>query len=108
MIVQIVRFKSGLPEEEVQRIYEARAPQYRALPGLLQKYYLRFPTTQEYGAVYLWESEAALKRFRDSQLARTISSAYQVRGPTELHVGEVVMTLRPDSARDEAGTATGR
>lgn len=107
MIVQIVRFKSALSAEEAQRMYEARAPQYRALPGLLQKYYLRFPTTQEYGAVYLWESESALKRFRESQLARTISSAYKVEGPTEFHVADVVMTLHPDSIRQEAGAPTG-
>lgn len=89
-------------------MYEARAPQYRALPGLLQKYYLRFPAAQEYGAVYLWESEAALKRFRESELARTIPSAYKVEGQAEFQVAEVVMTLHPDSVRDEAGAATGR
>lgn len=86
MIVQIVRFKSGLAVEEVKRVYEARAGQYRALRGLLQKYYLTFPATQEHGAVYLWESEEALERFRESQLARTISTAYQVQGPTDVQV----------------------
>jgi heme-degrading monooxygenase HmoA len=96
MIVQIVRFKSGLSQEEVVRTYEARAPRYRALKGLKQKYYLRFPETGEYGAVYLWESEDALKEFRESELGRTISTAYQIQETAEIQVAELVMTLRPE------------
>jgi hypothetical protein len=41
MIVQFVKFPSGLSEEGVRRTMEERAPQFRALPGLLQKYYGR-------------------------------------------------------------------
>lgn len=76
-------------------MYEARAPGYRALTGLKQKYYLRFPDTGELGAVYVWESEAALKEFRESDLGRTISTTYQVQGAPEARTGEVVLTLRP-------------
>jgi heme-degrading monooxygenase HmoA len=45
----------------------------RALPGLVQKYYMRFSDTGQHGAVYVWASEEALARFRASDLARTIS-----------------------------------
>ena len=51
MIAQSVRFKSGLSDEQVLTMYEAPAPRYRTLRGLIQKYYLRFPTTGEHGAV---------------------------------------------------------
>ncbi|MEJ2697341.1 MAG: hypothetical protein P8013_11910 [Candidatus Sulfobium sp.] len=95
MIIQIVRFKSGLSDEEVVTTYEARAPRYRALKGLKQKYYLRFPGTGEHGAVYVWESEADLEEFRESELGRTISTAYKVQGSADVHTAEVVMTLRP-------------
>lgn len=95
MIAQIVRFKSGLSDEQVLTMYEARAPPYRALKGLTQKYYLRSPETGEHGAVYLWESEAALKEFRESELGRTISTAYQIQGASDVQVAEIVMTLRP-------------
>lgn len=98
MIVQIVRFKSSLSPEAVQAMYEARAPQYRAVPGLLQKYYLKFPVTQEHGAVLFWQSEEAATQFEDSELARTIATAYQAQGEPEKSVAEVVMTLRPDSS----------
>lgn len=96
MIVQIVRFRSGLSEDEVLRTYEGRAPRYRALEGLGQKLYLRFPETGEHGAIYLWESEEALARFHESELYRTIPSAYDVRGEPDVRTAEVVMTLRPD------------
>jgi heme-degrading monooxygenase HmoA len=96
MIVQIVRFKSGLSDEMVLKMYEARAPQYRTLKGLRQKYYLRFPMTGEHGAVYLWESETALEEFRESGLGRSISTTYQIQGASDVRMAEVVMTLRPE------------
>lgn len=95
MVVQIVRFKSGLRDVEVVKTYEARAPQYRALEGLLQKYYLKFAGTGEHGAVYLWESEVALKEFQESELCRTIPSAYQIQGTPDVQTAQLVMTLRP-------------
>ena len=95
MIAQLVRFKSGLPYEQLMNVGEERAPQYRALKGLLQKYYLRFAGTGEYGAVYLWESETALNQFRESELFRTIPAAYQIQAAPDIQIAEVVMTLRP-------------
>ena len=95
MVVLLVRFKSGLLEERLFEVAEARAPQYRALKGLRQKYYLILPETGEYGAVYLWESESALKEFRESELARTIPTAYQIQGAPRFEVGEVAMVLHP-------------
>jgi heme-degrading monooxygenase HmoA len=96
MIAQIVRFKSGLSDERVLATYEARAPQYRALKGLKQKYYLKFSETDEHGAVYLWDSKASLEAFRKSDLASTIPTAYQVEGAPDVTVAEWVMTLRPE------------
>jgi heme-degrading monooxygenase HmoA len=95
MVVQIVRFKSGLPYEEVVKRCENRAPQYRALKGLVQKYYIKYASPDEYGAVYLWESEAALKEFQESELRRTIPAAYQVQRAPEIQTAELFMPLRP-------------
>ena len=94
MIVQIVRFKSGLTEEQVMQKYNDRAPRYREQSGLKQKYYLKFPETEEYGAVYLWESESALKKFQESDLGKTIGSSYKIQGEPEVRKAEVVMNLR--------------
>jgi heme-degrading monooxygenase HmoA len=100
MIVQIVRFRSRLSDQEILHMYEARAPRYRATAGLAQKYYPRFPSTGEHGAVYLWESEEAMKAFRESDLARTIPKVYQVQGVPDIQVAEVVMVLHPDQAAE--------
>lgn len=94
MIVQIVRFKTNLSDEKVVEISNERAPHYRALKDLIQKYYLRYPATGEYGAVYVWKSEEAMKEFRDSELGRTISGAYQIQGTLDLTIAEVAETLR--------------
>ena len=75
MIIQIVRFKTDLSEDEIRRIAENRAPQYRALPGLRQKYYAYERQTGEFAGIYLWDSLEALQEFRQSELARSIPAA---------------------------------
>jgi hypothetical protein len=40
VIVSVLKFRSGLTDEEVQDLYEARADGYRAVPGLVEKFYL--------------------------------------------------------------------
>jgi hypothetical protein len=93
MIAVIVRFRSRMTAPEVLERYRERAPKYRALPGLLQKFYLEF-LDGLHGAVYLWDSPQSLEAFRASELARTIPEAYQVEGKAEMQVAEVAMTLR--------------
>ncbi|MGC9445294.1 MAG: 4Fe-4S binding protein [Candidatus Methanospirareceae archaeon] len=96
LIVQIVRYKSGLSDEQVLEQYQARSSQNLAVKGLIQKYYLSFPTTGEHGAIYLWESEEALQEFRESELARSIPDVLQIQGTSDVETAEVVMVLRPD------------
>ena len=96
MIIQTVKLKSALSETEIQRVMEERAPQFRALPGLLQKYYLRDSKTGEIGAVYIWDSEESLRAYRQSNLARTIASAYQAVEQPRIEIFETILTLRPE------------
>jgi hypothetical protein len=103
MILQIVRFKSGLSEEKLLEMSEERAPNYRALQGLVQKYYVKFPETGEHAGVYLWESEKALAEFRESPLYRTIPKVYEIQGSPDISTGEVVMTLRSDARKAHTG-----
>ena len=100
MIVQIVRYRSGLTDEDVLATVEARAAEYLAVPGLVQKYYLRFPDTGEHGGVYLWASRESFEAFRESDLARTISEAYQVEGPPHVEIAGVSKVLYPKCATD--------
>jgi heme-degrading monooxygenase HmoA len=96
MVTLIVRFKSGMTYEELIKKSEERAPQYRALKGLIQKYYLKYPDTNEYGAVYLWDSMDSLNAFSKSELRQTIPEAYQIQGEPEIQAAEVIMPLRSE------------
>jgi heme-degrading monooxygenase HmoA len=96
MIVQVVMFKSSLSDKDVRRTIEDRAPQYRALPGLLQKLYVKDEETGEYGGIYVWRDEESLQEFRQSELAKTIPEAYKVEGQARRETVEVIYVLRED------------
>ena len=98
MVVSIVRFTSKLSADEVQAKFEDRADSYRQVPGLVEKIYLRFRDTGEFGAVYVWESDDALARFRESELARSIPEAYRVEGAAKIELADVSLVVRPDWA----------
>ncbi len=94
MILQIVKLRSALDDDELQRVARERAPEFRALPGLAQKYYVRREGPGEYAGVYLWDSLEAMQDFKESELAGTIAEAYQVVEPPEIEVFEVLFPLR--------------
>ena len=93
-IIVLVKFKSALSYEEVVRVIDRRAVQFRALKGLRQKYYLQEPATQEYAGLYLWESTEDFAAYRDSELRATIAQAYQTEGEPRVEVFRVVKSLR--------------
>jgi hypothetical protein len=101
MIIHIVRFTSALPAERIQDLFTARTQQYTGVPGLLQKYYLRYDNAQ-HGAVYVWDCPESMQAFRASELSRSIHDVYQVTEST-LDVAEVVLALRPQPALASTG-----
>ena len=78
MFIHFVRFPSRLPHEEVQRLFEERAPRYREVPGLLQKYYGYEPTSGAFCGCYVFDSEESRQAFRQRELARSIPDIYEV------------------------------
>jgi heme-degrading monooxygenase HmoA len=94
MILQTVTFSSGLDEEELLRIAHERAQQFRALPGLLQKYYVKGDEPGQYKGVYIWESPEALEEFRRSDLAASIPKAYKALAPPRVERLEILFPLR--------------
>ena len=93
-LIMIVRLKSPLTLDEVNAIAQERAPEFRAVGGLLQKYYLHDPSTGDYIGMYLWDSEEYLEAFRKSDLRSSIAKAYQVQGEPQIDVLRVFKTLR--------------
>ncbi len=51
MILQFVKLKTWLSEEELLKIAHERAPQFRSIPGLVQKYYVRREGPGEFAGV---------------------------------------------------------
>jgi hypothetical protein len=93
--VLYVRAKSGLePAELEQRLLE-RKPRFRAVPGLVQKIYGEDKSTGEVCGIYFFEDQKALANFRETELAKTIPSAYEVTD-IRLETYEVLYPLHPD------------
>jgi heme-degrading monooxygenase HmoA len=109
LIVSLVRFRSGLADDAVQATFEDRADRYQEVPGLVQKFYLRFRGSAEFGAVYVWESEEAFLRFRETDLARTIPLAYSVEGTPSTELADVALIVAGNATShgDVAVRATG-
>lgn len=94
MIIQIIKLKSDLPEEElIQRAHE-REPHFKALPGLLQKYYVRRDEPGQYAGIYVWDSKESMLAFRQSDLAASIPKAYQIVEPPQVETLEMLFKLR--------------
>ena len=94
MVILFVKFRSAMSDREVRAKFEERAPRFRAIPELVQKYYAHEPSTGEWVGMYLWDSAEGLAKFRQSDLARTIASAYQVIGEPRIEVLDVLFPLR--------------
>ena|SRR5687768_10439849 len=96
MHILLVKFHSGLSQDEVVRNLEERVSLFRAVPGLVQKYYAREPATGDYVGVYLFESEQALLNYRSSEVARSIPYVYQLEGTPRVEIMELLFPLRPE------------
>lgn len=93
-VVLLVRFKSALSLEEITDVVNSRIDQFRALDGLMQKYYLHDKQTGEIAGLYLWESAEALGEYQKSKLRKTIAAAYEAVGAPRVEVYEVLEVLR--------------
>ena len=93
-LVLLVKFKTPLTLDEVMEVAASRIDEFRALPGLVQKYYLHETATGEIAGLYLWESREAFDDFRDSELRATIAAAYQAEGEPRIEVFDILEMLR--------------
>jgi heme-degrading monooxygenase HmoA len=98
MIIQIVRYKSGLSHEEVAELFEVRESRYREVPGLIQKYYLHYGETREHGGVYVWDSLESLQKWRETNLAESLEETYKVERPPHQELADVMLVLRTEES----------
>ena len=91
----IVRgLKSDLSHDELEQRYKERMPQFRDAPGLIQKYYSYDESTKEWAGIYLWDSEESLEAYLESDLRKTIPSAYELTQPPQVERFQIVDVLR--------------
>jgi heme-degrading monooxygenase HmoA len=93
-LILLVRVRSSLPREEVLRVMRERMPEFAAIEGLQQKYYLEDAERGEYAGLYLWRSPEDLLEYRESELRRTIAEAYGAEGEPRVEAYSVIAPLR--------------
>ena len=96
MIIQIIRYKSGLSHDEVNQRFTERSDHYRKVPGLIQKYYVKFTETGEYGGIYVWDSRESLDAWRTGNLSGTLAETYQIEGEPRRELAETMLVLHDD------------
>jgi heme-degrading monooxygenase HmoA len=94
MLVQFVRFRTGMSDEAFRKVAEDRSPAFAQVPGLQQKYFVKLDEPGRYGGVYIWESRDEMEAYRASDLAASTGEAYEVIGETEVETMEVMAALR--------------
>lgn len=93
-IIQIIKLKTSLKEDEVLKIAREREPQFKAIPGLIQKYYVRASPPYHFAGIYIWDSMESLQAYRVSELAASIPQAYKLLEAPEIEILDVMFKLR--------------
>jgi heme-degrading monooxygenase HmoA len=94
MILQFIRLKTNLAEQELLERAKSRASKFEAIPGLLQKYYVKMDDAGQYGGVYIWDSKESLNSFRKSDLAASIPEAYEITKAPDIEIFDILFQLR--------------
>ncbi len=94
MIIQVIKLKSDLSEEALLKKAHERESQFKAIPGLIQKYYVKLSEAGSYGGIYIWDSSESLQEFRNSDLAKSIPQAYEIKEAPNIELMNVLFKLR--------------
>lgn len=93
--ILFVRIESDLDPKELERRLIERRPRFHEVPGLVQKIYGRDEATGHVCGIYFFEDQKALCAFRETELAKTIPTAYEAKD-IRREVYEVLYPLYPD------------
>lgn len=93
--ILFVRIQSELDFEELERRAIERLPRFEEVPGLLQKVYGKDPATGDVCGIYFFEDERSLTAYRDSELAKSIPTAYEATD-VRPEVFDLMFSLRPE------------
>jgi len=93
-VILFVRISTDLDQSELERRVNERKPQFEEVPGLVQKIYGRDPATGDGCGIYFFQDQASLEAFKESELAKTIPSAYEATN-VRREVFQTIFPLRP-------------
>jgi hypothetical protein len=85
---------------EGMKVSEKRAARYQKVKGLLQKFSVSDPVSGDVGGVFVFDSKAYWKAFRDSDLAKSTGETYRFTEPLSARVLEIIKSsLRGGDSR---------
>ncbi len=92
-VTAIVRFPlaAGMTLEGAKALFEASAPRYRTVQGLVRKYYLYSEDGQTGGGVYLFSSRKDAERLYDDAWMASIRERYGVEPSVEYFETPVIV-----------------
>ena len=92
-VTAIVRIplSAGMTREGARAAYEASAPRYRSVRGLVRKYYLFSEEARTGGGVYVFESRADAERLYDEAWKAGIRERYGVEPSIEIFESPVIV-----------------
>jgi len=99
MIVAIVTFHLSQPTtlEGITKTFQATAPKYRGMPGLLRKNYFVSEDGRRAGGIYVWQSRADAERLYTADWKAFVQGKYGVPPVIEYLHSPVMVDNREDT-----------
>ena len=101
MIVTIVTFQLPKPVTlaEITKTFQATAPKYQGIPGLLRKNYWLSEDGRRAGGIYVWESRDAADRVYTPEWRTFVESKYGTPPSIEYLLSPVMVDNRDGTIR---------
>jgi hypothetical protein len=99
MIVAIVTFQLPQPTSlaEITKTFQATAPKYQGMPGLLRKNYWMSEDGRRAGGIYVWESRADAERVYTPDWRKFVEGKYGTQPVVEYLHSPVMVDNRDGS-----------
>ncbi len=91
----LVLFRTKMSVKEALRRADELKQNIRKTPGLLQHFYIRDPSTGQFGGFIVFDSEKSLAAFRESGAPMKALEAFQIEGAPEVRPFQIGTTLYP-------------
>jgi hypothetical protein len=93
MITVVTHFQlpAGFTADQIRTTFDEVVPQFRNVPGLVRKQFLRSKDCRTVGGVYLWNNEGAARTFMHERVAPMIREKFHVEPAIEFYDSPVIV-----------------